>query len=154
PRRTRRGRGRLRRRGDRAARYARAAVLGARSARRPSCGGVARVVKLAGRRVLVTGAITRESIAYATAAQLQQAGAEVVLTSFGRARRLTERAAQRLPQPPEVLELDVNCAEHYPALVDALRERWGGLDGIVHAVAFAPADALGGRFLSTPPASA
>jgi meromycolic acid enoyl-[acyl-carrier-protein] reductase len=111
-------------------------------------------VNLAGRRVLVTGVITKDSIAFATAAQLQQAGAEVLLTSFGRARRLTERAAARLPQPPDVLELDVNRAEDYPALVQELRARWGGVDGIVHAVAFAPEDALGGRFLTAPPASA
>jgi meromycolic acid enoyl-[acyl-carrier-protein] reductase len=111
-------------------------------------------VNLSGRRVLVTGVITKDSIAFATAAQLQQAGAEVLLTSFGRARRLTERAAARLPRPPEVLELDVNEPDHYPALVDELRARWGGVDGVVHAVAFAPEDALGGRFLTAPPASA
>jgi enoyl ACP reductase len=111
-------------------------------------------VNLAGRRVLVTGVITKDSIAFATAEQLQRAGAEVILTGFGRARRLTERAAARLPSTPEVLELDVNRAEDYPALVEALRAGWGGVDGVVHAVAFAPEDALGGNFLRTPSASA
>jgi enoyl-[acyl-carrier protein] reductase I len=111
-------------------------------------------VNLAGKRVLVTGVITKDSIAFATAEQLQRCGAEIALTGFGRARRLTERAAQKLPQPPEVLELDVNEPSHYPPLVDALREWWGGVDGIVHAVAYAPEDALGGNFLNTPPASA
>jgi enoyl-[acyl-carrier protein] reductase I len=111
-------------------------------------------VNLAGKRVLVTGVITKDSIAFATAEQLQRCGAEIVLTGFGRARRLTERAAQKLPVTPEVLELDVNRAEDYAPLVDALRERWGGVDGLVHAVAFAPEDALGGNFLNTPPASA
>jgi meromycolic acid enoyl-[acyl-carrier protein] reductase len=111
-------------------------------------------VKLAGKRFLVTGVLTRDSIAYATAAQLQELGAEVVLTGFGRARRLTERAAAKLPSPPEVLELDVNRAEDYPPLVEALRERWGRVDGALHAVAFAPEDALGGRFLTAPPSSA
>ena len=109
---------------------------------------------LAGKRVLVTGVITKDSIAFAAAEQLQRCGAEVVLTSFGRARRLTERAAQKLPVTPDVLELDVNREQDYPPLVEALRERWGGVDGIVHAVAFAPEDALGGNFLNTPPASA
>jgi meromycolic acid enoyl-[acyl-carrier-protein] reductase len=111
-------------------------------------------VKLAGKRFLVTGVLTRDSIAFATAAQLQELGAEIVLTGFGRARRLTERAAAKLPSPPDVLELDVNRAEDYPPLVEALRERWGGLDGALHAVAFAPEDALGGKFLSAPSASA
>ncbi len=109
---------------------------------------------LAGKRVLVTGVITKDSIAFATAEQLQRCGAELVLTGFGRARRLTERAAARLPQTPDVLELDVNEADHYPALVDALQAKWGGVDGVLHAVAFAPEDALGGNFLNTPPSSA
>jgi enoyl ACP reductase len=111
-------------------------------------------VNLAGKRVLVTGVITKDSIAFAAAEQLQRCGAEVVLTGFGRGRRLTERAASRLPSTPEVLELDVNEPAHYGPLVETLRERWGGVDGVVHAVAYAPEDALGGNFLHTPPASA
>ena len=109
---------------------------------------------LAGKRVLVTGVITKDSIAFATAEQLQRCGAEIVLTGFGRARRLTERAAARLPRTPEVLELDVNEPAHYGPLVDQLRQWWGGVDGVVHAVAYAPEDALGGNFLNTPPSSA
>jgi enoyl ACP reductase len=111
-------------------------------------------VNLAGKRVLVTGVITKDSIAFATAEQLQRCGAEIVLTGFGRARRLTERAAQKLPVTPEVLELDVNNPDDYAPLVRTLREWWGGVDGLVHAVAFAPEDALGGNFLNTPPSSA
>ena len=57
---------------------------------------------------------------------------------------MTERAAQRLPQPVDVLELDVNRAEHLAALTVTLRERWGRVDGALHAIAFAPQDALGG----------
>ncbi|MFN2617473.1 MAG: enoyl-ACP reductase FabI [Thermoleophilaceae bacterium] len=109
---------------------------------------------LEGKRLLVTGVVTRQSIAFAVAERAQRAGAEIVLTSFGRARRLTERAARRLPEPPDVLELDVNEPAHFQALADELEARWGGLDGALHAVAFAPEDALGGRFLETPPASA
>jgi enoyl-[acyl-carrier protein] reductase I len=76
------------------------------------------------------------------------------LTSFGRVRRLTERAAARLPKPVDVIELDVNRAEDLEALTGELRDRWGGVDGALHAIAFAPEDALGGRFLETPPESA
>jgi meromycolic acid enoyl-[acyl-carrier-protein] reductase len=107
-----------------------------------------------GKRLLLTGVITRQSIAYAVAERAQEQGAEIVLTGFGRARRLTERAAKTLPDPPDVLELDVNKPEDFEALVADLRERWGGLDGALHAVAFAPEDALGGKFLSAPPESA
>jgi enoyl ACP reductase len=109
---------------------------------------------LAGKKLLITGVINRESIAFEVARQAQEAGAEVVLTGFGRARRMTERAAQRLPQPPDVLELDVNEPAHLEALAADLAQRWGRVDGILHAVAFAPEDALGGRFLDTPPESA
>jgi enoyl-[acyl-carrier protein] reductase I len=109
---------------------------------------------LAGKKLLLTGVINRESIAFEVARQAQEAGADVVLTSFGRARRMTERAAQRLPQPPDVLELDVNRPEDLAAVAADLRERWGRVDGVLHAIAFAPEDALGGRFLQTPPESA
>jgi enoyl-[acyl-carrier protein] reductase I len=109
---------------------------------------------LAGKKLLITGVINRESIAFEVARQAQEAGAEIILTGFGRAKRMTERSAARLPQPPDVLELDVNEPAHFEALADDLRERWGRVDGVLHAIAFAPEDALGGRFLETPPESA
>src|SRR5215218_9936826 len=67
---------------------------------------------------------------------------------------MTERAAKQLPEPPDVLELDVNEPAHFEALAAELRGRWGGLDGALHAIAFAPDDALGGNFLRTPRESA
>ena len=109
---------------------------------------------LDGKRLLLTGVATRDSIAWAAARIAQEQGAQVALTSFGRMRRLTERAAARLPDPPDVLELDVNKPEDFDALVTELRGRWGGLDGVLHAIAYAPEDALGGRFLTTPVESA
>jgi meromycolic acid enoyl-[acyl-carrier protein] reductase len=111
-------------------------------------------VNLAGSRLLITGVVTRDSIAYAVAEAAQEAGAQVVLTSFGRVRRLTERAARSLPEAPDVLELDVNRPEDLDALRDELGRRWSAIDGVLHAIAFAPADAIGGRFLDTPPESA
>ncbi len=104
---------------------------------------------LAGRRILVTGVLDHRSIAFATARRAQELGAEVVLTGFGRTRRMTERAARQLPDPPEVLELDVNSETDVVQLADALRLRWGSLDGILHAIAYAPPDALGGAFMDT-----
>jgi meromycolic acid enoyl-[acyl-carrier-protein] reductase len=111
-------------------------------------------VNLQGKRLLLTGVMTHRSIAFSVAERAQLAGAEVVLTSFGRARRITERAAQRLPATPDVLELDVNNPDDLAAVRDELDSRWGGLDGVLHAVAFAPEDALGGRFIDTPAESA
>ena len=105
---------------------------------------------LEGKRLLVTGVLTRGSIAFAVAERAQQEGAEVVLTGFGRTRRMTERAAARLPSPPEVLELDVNSAVDLAAVASSLDR----VDGVLHAIAFAPGDALGGNFMSAPPESA
>ena len=109
---------------------------------------------LAGRRLVITGVLTRKSIAFAVAREAQLAGAEVLLTGFGRTRRMTERAAARLPEPPDVVELDVNSESDLAALAGELDGRWGGLDGVLHAIAFAPPDAIGGRFLETPQESA
>jgi enoyl ACP reductase len=109
---------------------------------------------LEGKRLLITGVLTKGSIAYSVAERAQQDGAEVLLTGFGRTRRMTERAAARLPDPPDVLELDVNEPDDFEALVAQLGERWGGVDGVLHAIAFAPGDALGGNFMSAPPESA
>jgi enoyl ACP reductase len=109
---------------------------------------------LAGKRLLITGVITKDSIAFHAAEQAQREGASVLLTSFGRVRRLTERAAARLPEAVDVLELDVNQPADLEAVAADVRERWEGLDGVLHAVAFAPEDALGGNFMTAPPESA
>jgi enoyl ACP reductase len=105
---------------------------------------------LAGKRLLITGVLTKGSIAYTVAERAQQQGAEILLTGFGRTRRMTERAAARLPDPPDVLELDVNNPEDFESLVAEVKQRWDGLDGVLHAIAFAPGDALGGNFMSAP----
>jgi enoyl ACP reductase len=109
---------------------------------------------LSGKRLLITGVITKDSIAFHAAEQAQREGAEVLLSSFGRVKRMTERAAQRLPEPVDVLELDVNRPEDLEALTETLRERWGTVDGALHAIAFAPQDALGGKFMTAPADSA
>lgn len=109
---------------------------------------------LEGKKLLITGVLTDDSIAFHTARIAQEEGAEIVLTGFGRSLRLTERSAQRLPNPCDVLELDINDQAHVGALVSDLEGRWGKIDGALHAIAFAPGDALGGNFLSTPVESA
>ena len=105
---------------------------------------------LEGKRLLITGVLTPQSIAFATAQVCQEQGAEVVLTWFGRAMSLTEKSARRLPTPADVLEMDANDPAQVQALQEELASRWGYLDGFLHAIAFAPQDALGGNFLHTP----
>jgi enoyl ACP reductase len=100
------------------------------------------------KRLLVTGVLTEASIAFSVARLAQEQGAEVVLTGFGRALRITRRVAQRLPDPPDVLELDVTEPSHLDMVAATLGERWGRVDGVVHAIGFAPQTALGGGFLS------
>jgi enoyl-[acyl-carrier protein] reductase I len=101
---------------------------------------------LEGKRLLVTGVITEQSIAYSVARLAQQHGARIVLTGFGRL-SLVERVARRLPDPPPVIELDVTNAEQLAALVDNVRPHLDGLDGVVHAIAYGPPSTLGGGFL-------
>ena len=102
---------------------------------------------LDGKRVLVTGVLNDQSIAFSVARVAQEQGAEVILSSFGRIMRLTERTARKLPATPEIVQLDVSSQED----LDALAERVGGhLDGVVHAIGFAPESCLGGGFLDAP----
>ncbi|MDQ3304680.1 MAG: enoyl-ACP reductase FabI [Actinomycetota bacterium] len=99
---------------------------------------------LEGKRILVTGVLTDDSIAYAIALRCQEQGAELVLTGAGRGLSLTRRTARKLATEPPVLELDVTDAGHLAALAPALREHgWDRVDGVVHAIGFAPPACLG-----------
>ncbi len=104
---------------------------------------------LDGKRILVTGVLTDSSIAFHVARIAQLEGATVVLTGFGRL-SLVERIAKRLPEPAPVLELDVTDSGQLESLAERVSAHVDGLDGLVHAIAFAPPGALGGNFLSTP----
>jgi enoyl ACP reductase len=105
---------------------------------------------LGGKRILVTGVLTDDSLAYGVAEVAQHEGAEVVLTSFGRAMSLTKRVAKRLPEPPDVLELDVTSPPQLAAVAAELTTRWGRLDGVLHSIGNAPSSCLGGGFLDAP----
>ena len=104
---------------------------------------------LDGKRLLITGVITDASIAFAVARLAQQEGASVVLTGYGRM-SLVERVAKRLPEPPPVVELDVADQAHLDSLAERVREHVDGVDGVLHAIGFAPASCLGGGFLDAP----
>ena len=98
---------------------------------------------LDGKKLVVTGVLTKDSIAASVARLAQEQGAELVLTSFGRGMRLTQRVAKTLPAPPDVIELDVTDPAHHAALADEVGRRWGKVDGALHAVGFAPEVCLG-----------
>jgi len=104
---------------------------------------------LEGKRLLITGVLTDQSIAFHVARLAQQEGATVVLSSFGRALSITQRIAKRLPVEAPVVELDVTSVEDLAALEGKLREHVDGIDGVLHSIGFAPEAALGGNFLNT-----
>ncbi|MGL5406129.1 MAG: enoyl-ACP reductase FabI [Propionibacteriaceae bacterium] len=106
---------------------------------------------LAGKKILVVGVTHTTSLGYAVAQLAQQEGATVVVANYGRAMRLTAKVLQRLDPVPALIELDVTQESHLKRLPELLGEHIDGLDGIVHAVAYAnPDTALGGQFLQTP----
>ncbi len=104
---------------------------------------------LEGKRLLITGVLTDASIAFHVARLAQQEGAQVVLSSYGRVLNLTTRISGRLPETAPVIQLDVTDTDDLAALPERVREHVDGLDGVVHAIGFAPEAALGGNFLNT-----
>jgi enoyl ACP reductase len=98
---------------------------------------------LDGKRLLVTGVLTDASLAFAVARAAQEEGAEIVLSGAGRALSLTKRTARKLKEQPEVLEIDVTSPEQLAAAAEVLGQRWDRLDGLLHAIGFAPQNCLG-----------
>jgi meromycolic acid enoyl-[acyl-carrier-protein] reductase len=98
---------------------------------------------LDGKRLLITGVLTDASLAFSVARLAQEEGADIVLSGAGSALSLTRRTARKLPREPEVLEIDVTAPEQLRAAAAALASRWDRLDGLLHAIGFAPADCLG-----------
>jgi enoyl ACP reductase len=101
---------------------------------------------LEGKKILVAGVLTEQSIAFSVARIAQEQGATVVLSNFGRALSLCQRIAKRLPQEAPVVELDVTSTEHLSTLAERLGEHVDGLDGVVHSIGFAPQEAMGDGF--------
>jgi enoyl-[acyl-carrier protein] reductase I len=106
------------------------------------------VTLLQGKHLLITGVVTPDSIAYATAVAAIDAGAEIVLSALGRDLDRARETAAELKGEVAVLEADLTEPEHLERLRAELGERFGHLDGALHAVAFAPREALAGDFLA------
>ena len=102
---------------------------------------------LDGKRIVITGVLTDASLAYGAAELALAEGAELVLTGAGRGMRLTQRTARKLGDGIDVVEFDVTEPSHADALREHLAESWGGVDGALHAIGFAPEVCLGGSFM-------
>jgi meromycolic acid enoyl-[acyl-carrier-protein] reductase len=105
---------------------------------------------LDGKKFLITGVLTDDSLAFGTAKLAIDEGAEVILSGAGRGLSLTRRVAKKLGDDVEVIELDVTNSEQLAAATDHIQQKWGRLDGALHAIAFAPASCLGADFLDAP----
>src|SRR5580700_7337496 len=99
---------------------------------------------LDGKRFLITGVLTDASLAFAAAKLAQEEGADIVLSGAGRALSLTRRTARKLPTEPEVIEIDVTSRDHLESAAAKPTENWGSMDGLLHAIGFAPETCLGG----------
>lgn len=102
---------------------------------------------LDGKRLLITGVLTDTSLAFGAAKLAQEEGAEIILTGAGRGLRLTQRTARKLPVEADVLELDVTDPDHAVTVRETIAEKWGTLDGALHAIGFAPEVCLGDDFM-------
>ena len=103
---------------------------------------------LTGKNVVITGVLTDASLAFGVAKLAQDEGANVVLTGAGRALSLTERIARKLPTTPPVFEFDVTVPEHIDSVRASVAEVFGQVDGVLHAIGFAPAVCLGDDFMA------
>lgn len=101
------------------------------------------------KKILITGILTDKSIAYATAQVAIENGAQVVATGFGKGLRITERAVKRLSDDIQVYEMDIQNEDQVSNTVKSIEENFGNLDGILHAIAFSPTEAMGGNFMNT-----
>jgi enoyl-[acyl-carrier protein] reductase I len=106
------------------------------------------VTLLDGKKLLITGVLTDDSLAFGVAQLAQREGAEIALTGFGRGLRITQRTARKLDTEAPVYELDVTDPDHGRALTETLRKTWGTVDGALHAIGFAPDSCLGNDFFA------
>ena len=97
---------------------------------------------LTGKTFLITGVLMESSIAFHVARLVQEQGGSVILTGFGRALKITRTIARRLPEEAPVIELDVTDEEHLAALADRVGEHAERIDGVLHAIGFAPEGAF------------
>ncbi len=109
-----------------------------------------RLPLLAGRTALVVGVANDRSIAWGCAKAMHRAGAEIALTYLNEKARPHVEPLARAVEAPILLPLEARDSAQADALFDAVAAKWGGLDVLVHSIAFAPREALQGRVTDCP----
>lgn len=101
-------------------------------------------------RILVTGVLTDDSLAYGIARRALEEGATIALSGFGRGTSITRRTAKKLGDVGEIIELDVTDPAQVSAAAEEVGARFGRLDGLVHAIGYAPPSCLGSGMFNAP----
>jgi enoyl-[acyl-carrier protein] reductase I len=105
---------------------------------------------LSDHRILVTGVLTDDSLAFGIAKRALEEGATIAISGAGRGLSLTKRTARKLGDVGEVVELDVTDPQQVEAAAAEVTDRFGRLDGLVHAIGFAPPSCLGSGMFTAP----
>src|SRR5262249_28432457 len=106
-------------------------------------------IDLSGKRALVMGVSNSRSLGWAIAERLRDAGAQLAFSYQGERRKEElEKLTQDLPGT-RLAQCDVTNEDELKALFVGLKEAWGGLDAVVHSIAFAPRAAMDGRYIET-----
>ena len=102
---------------------------------------------LSGKRILITGLLSNRSIAYGIAKACHREGAELAFTYVGE--RFKERTVDFANEfnSKLIFDCDVGSDEQIAALFTDLAKTWPQFDGFVHAIGFAPREAIAGDFL-------
>src|SRR5689334_18375200 len=103
---------------------------------------------LSGKRALIVGVATERSIAWGIAQAMHREGAELAFSYVDKMKDRVQPLAQSLGSKL-AMQLDVTQDAEIDAAFDLLKRDWGQLDILVHAVAYAPREALAGRFVDT-----
>jgi enoyl-[acyl-carrier protein] reductase I len=106
-------------------------------------------IDLSGKRGLVMGVANSRSLGWAIAQKLHEAGAQLAFSYQGeRLRGELEKLTAGM-DGARLYPCDVTNAGEMEAMFSDLRDAWGGLDHVVHAIAFAPRPAMDGRYVDT-----
>lgn len=105
---------------------------------------------LSDHRILITGILTDDSLAFGIAKRALEEGATIAVSGAGRGTSITRRTARKLGEVGEIIELDVTDPAQVSAAVEEVSNRFGRLDGLVHAIGYAPPSCLGSGMFTAP----